>query len=284
MKDYNQIKADAKAFIKGKTWSIFINLFFVYVLVFLPMGLYFYYLFSNISDPDIMIKLSPYLYLLTFHFLVIDPLLTIGVNKYMLNTIITDKGKFSDLFYSFSSGWRGFGKNLACIIIMTIILQFTTIIGEILPIFIEENTAGIISAIIAFFYFIPMIYLMLTFSQVYIIRADNAEFNVAHTFRRSKQLIHGHRGELFILNLSFFGWGLLSIIMPLVLIYFLPYIKAANTLFYLELKRTEELKADIFSLHTTEVKNIIDQDNLLSSDNATIDSDNDYEIIDVELE
>ena len=63
---------------------------------------------------------------------------------------------------------------------------------------------------------------------------DHPEMGVMECIRESKRLMCGHKAELFILDLSFIGWALLSVI-PFVSIYTIPYTEATYALYYCQL-------------------------------------------------
>ena len=63
---------------------------------------------------------------------------------------------------------------------------------------------------------------------------DHPEMGVTECIRESKRLMRGHKAELFILDLSFIGWALLSVI-PFVSIYTIPYTEATYALYYCQL-------------------------------------------------
>ena len=67
---------------------------------------------------------------------------------------------------------------------------------------------------------------------------DHPEMGVLECIRESKRLMRGHKAELFILDLSFIGWALLSII-PFVSVYTLPYTESTYALYYSMLREQD---------------------------------------------
>ena len=70
--------------------------------------------------------------------------------------------------------------------------------------------------------------------------ADNPTFTAREALRESKRITQGHKGQLFVLELSFFGWMLLACI-PIVgtivmLVYVIPYMSATYANAYNALK------------------------------------------------
>lgn len=79
----------------------------------------------------------------------------------------------------------------------------------------------VIPGIIATYRYRMAVYIML----------DNPDMSALDCIRASKQLTNGHKGELFVLDLSFIGWTILAVV-PLVTIWVTPYIELTNVRFY----------------------------------------------------
>ncbi|NLI54741.1 MAG: DUF975 family protein [Clostridiales bacterium] len=66
--------------------------------------------------------------------------------------------------------------------------------------------------------------------------AEHPELSATEAIEKSKQMMAGNKGRLFCLQLSFIGWFLLSALTGGIGYFFLaPYVKAAETAFYLDL-------------------------------------------------
>lgn len=88
--------------------------------------------------------------------------------------------------------------------------------------------------------FIPGIVKSYAYSMAPYVLADNPTFTAREALRESKRITQGHKGQLFILELSFFGWILLACI-PIVgtivmLVYIIPYMSATYANAYNALK------------------------------------------------
>lgn len=79
----------------------------------------------------------------------------------------------------------------------------------------------IFPGIIASYRYRMAVYLML----------DNPQMGVMDCLRESKRLMHGHKGELFVLDLSFLGWAILSCI-PFVSLWTMPYMETTYAHYY----------------------------------------------------
>ena len=66
---------------------------------------------------------------------------------------------------------------------------------------------------------------------------DYPELSTREVLRTSREMMRGHKWDLFLLELSFLGWGLLSILtLGIGLLWLTPYIYAAEAHFYEDLK------------------------------------------------
>lgn len=88
--------------------------------------------------------------------------------------------------------------------------------------------------------FIPGIVKSYAYSMAPYVLADNPTFTAREALRESKRITQGHKGQLFVLELSFFGWMLLACI-PIVgtivlLVYVIPYMSATYANAYNALK------------------------------------------------
>ena len=69
--------------------------------------------------------------------------------------------------------------------------------------------------------------------------ADNPEMKAMDIVKKAWQMTNGHKMELFVLGLSFIGWGILSgFTLGLLLIWLIPYITITVALTYEEIKKT----------------------------------------------
>ena len=88
-------------------------------------------------------------------------------------------------------------------------------------------------------FLVPGIILSFCFRQSRYLLFDHPEWTVGRCLLESTRLMRGHKWQLFLLDLSFIGWGLLSLIPP-VLLYTLPLINTAEAGFYDKLVRAPE--------------------------------------------
>jgi uncharacterized membrane protein len=102
--------------------------------------------------------------------------------------------------------------------------------------------AGVLVSLYTFLWslllFIPGIVAALSYSMTFYIMQENPQMDANSAITASKNMMLGHKGELFGLLMSFIGWWLLSIVtFGLALIYVMPYFNCALTVFYQNLKQ-----------------------------------------------
>lgn len=86
-------------------------------------------------------------------------------------------------------------------------------------------------------FIIPGIIAALRYKQAYYIMRDNPEIGALEAIRRSKEMMKGHKGRLFVLYLTFIGWYILGCIpLGIGLLWVVPYFMTAEAHFYDDLK------------------------------------------------
>ena len=89
----------------------------------------------------------------------------------------------------------------------------------------------------ALLFFIPGIVKALSYSMAPYILAENKGKSALECINESKEMTKGHKMELFVLGLSFIGWGLLcGITFGIAAIWVAPYMQATMANVYNSLK------------------------------------------------
>jgi len=92
---------------------------------------------------------------------------------------------------------------------------------------------SIFIALWSLLFVIPGIIKGLSYSMAFYILADNPEMSGKDALDASKQLMNGHKAELFMLQLSFIPWYLLTVVTcGIAGIYVVPYVEATTVNFY----------------------------------------------------
>jgi len=88
---------------------------------------------------------------------------------------------------------------------------------------------------------IPGIIKSLSYSQTFFLLKDHPEYSALQAISESKKRMKGYKGKLFLLYLSFIGWGLLSILtFGIGFLWLVPYIYTSLAAFYDQFIRTQE--------------------------------------------
>lgn len=93
---------------------------------------------------------------------------------------------------------------------------------------------------------IPGIVKSFAYSMSYYVLADNPELTANEAITKSKEMMNGHKGDLFVLYFSFFWWYLLvGITFGIAAIYVTPYMNATVANFYNSIKGTDKVAVDV---------------------------------------
>ncbi len=80
---------------------------------------------------------------------------------------------------------------------------------------------------------IPGIIKSLSYSQTFFLLRDHPEFSITEAITESKQIMKGYKWKYFLLNLSFIGWGILSLFtLGIGLLWLIPYVSTSLAAFY----------------------------------------------------
>ena len=134
----------------------------------------------------------------------------VGLSIVFLNIVRNCPVQFGDLF----KGFNNFGTNCLAGIL-----------------------TSLFTALWSLLFVIPGIVKTYSYAMTYYILADNPEMKPNDAITASREMMDGHKFDLFVLHLSFFWWYLLgSITFGLAYIYVIPYVNAAQANFYETIK------------------------------------------------
>lgn len=89
---------------------------------------------------------------------------------------------------------------------------------------------------------IPGIIKQLSYAMTFYVLRDNPELSVNEAIDRSKDMMYGHKYDLFYLYISFAGWFILSIFtLGIGLFWLIPYVQTAQASFYEDVKAEWEM-------------------------------------------
>ncbi|MFK4415223.1 putative membrane protein [Bacillus sp. RC251] len=144
-------------------------------------------------------------------------------------------------------GFRGFKRMMKTMWAMLAILLYT---GTWIPMLLVALFAffgeeGNTSFTIAFFVLLAisivvMIVMYFSYAMTYYVMIENPEYSVSRAMKESKHLMKGHKLDLFLLWLSFIGWGILAILtLGIGFLWLSPYMSTTTAHFYRYLSKDE---------------------------------------------
>lgn len=136
--------------------------------------------------------------------------LGLGMALFILEIIRNKKGDFA-------TGFKGFSL--------------------FLPSFVASLLQFIFIFLWSLLFIIPGIVAGYGYSMTYFILADNPSLSGSEAIKKSKEMMKGHKWELFCLHFSFFWWYVLAVItLGIACIYIAPYLDATVANYYEKLK------------------------------------------------
>lgn len=179
----------------------------------------------------------------------LDGVVRVGDAKFFLG-VTRGEGKFKDVLFGFGKHYNNIRKVLFARFWKLLLWELFVLIpifGIALGITLLEiggmfiGTVGImLSALGLIPSMIPYLIKTFEYSMIPYLMAEFPDMSVKDAFAASRELTNGHKGELFVLDLSFIGWQLLGILSFGVGGVFLqPYIKASWAEAYAELCRLQ---------------------------------------------
>ncbi len=151
---------------------------------------------------------SPWGNLLGFAIFLMLIMLSVGFTIYCLHICQFHKAGFGNLF----DGFAIFLKAIWLVLLMIFFVLLWTLLL-------------VVPGIIAAYRYRMALYIMI----------ENPHMSALDCIMASKQMMTGHKGELFVLDLSFLGWAILTIV-PFVVIWVFPYYNTSVTNYYIALR------------------------------------------------
>ncbi len=225
--DTYRLKADAKSALEGK-WQTFsvciliysgINIFLnAHTLISELPELVSYFSDEALFDPSFTTDIHKSLFydvLLPFFNLLYQalllPHLSFSVSVIALNVIGHKEIKVSDIFNGF--------KNYNNVLLLYLLEALKVFLWSLLLI-------------------IPGIIKEISYSMSHFIMAESPDMSPSEVLKESEELMEGHKLDYFVLQLSFFGWNILSVLtLGLSALYSDPYYHAARANFYYTIKK-----------------------------------------------
>ena len=115
-------------------------------------------------------------------------------------------------------------------------------INNFWPAFKVQLLTSVFTMLWSLLFYIPGMVKSISYSQAMYILAENPGMGAREAITKSKQMMHGHKMEFFILVLSFIGWEILgAFTFGILYIWLIPYMSATFTNFYNSIKGNNEV-------------------------------------------
>ena len=160
------------------------------------------------------------LMLLYLPYFFVAPVLIVGLFGAFLNSVRSESEvKISDLFDAFKNNY---GKNLKTIWLMIIYIYLWCLL-----------------------FFIPGLIKQYSYAMTPYILKDEPELGANAIIEKSMAMMSGNKMKLFMLDLSFIGWILLSMLtLNIGLLWVMPYMYTARAEFYEDVKKAQQAQIE----------------------------------------
>lgn len=203
--DRVKIKEKAKETIKGKIWTFIAPVLLILVITSLIIGIV-NVIFGESSSIANMIKVILEIVLLP---------ITIGLTSYYVKIVRGKAFEFSEVFNWYNLFW---------------------------PIFVLFFLIGLFTTLWSLLFIIPGIISAISYKMAPYIFVDG-EHDGATCIKKSKELMNGYKADYFVFQLSFLGWIILGMFtLGILYIWLIPYMCAAEVIYYDELKKVKKIK------------------------------------------
>ena len=200
--DFKEIKSKAKEKINGKLWDVWKP---AIIIGFISMII-------SVIATSIFGNDSTTAELVTALFSILLIPAEVGYISYMLKFVRGEEYDINEL--------KTYYGQIGILIIINILVYIFVLLGFICLI-------------------IPGIILSFAYTMVFYVFIDNPGLNAKDYLNLSKDLMNGHKFNYFVFCLSFIGWILLcGLIIPI--IWVVPYITTAQTIYYEKLKELKK--------------------------------------------
>jgi len=226
----SEIRRDAREALKGK-WGKAVCI----VLAFLAVSMLMGFVQGFINEESIVYTILEVAYVIInvpFSFGLIISFMKIKRNE-EVKTLDFIKDGFLRFGKSWGITWHTFIRLLlpvVCLILVVIlhlVLFFTGVAVQLGTLF------SLLYIVLLFTTIIYIACRALLYVLAYYISFDNPELSSKECVKKSEELMKGHRGNYFMLELSFIGWSLLAVLtLGIGMLWLTPYMQVAVVCFY----------------------------------------------------
>ena len=195
-------------------------------------------------------------------FLLTGPL-TVGLNYFYIVNVLGRDDEIS-VVTPFRSAFSRFGRKLGGYLWMELFLFLWSLLGmvgfalEAVAMMTENRIMLLIGIALMIAGFIPAIVKTYSYAMTPYFLADCSAVRATDALKLSKRVMSGHKWEFFVMQLSFLGWILLSVLTLglLDLFYVGPYMSSSFATYYLEV-REEGLRTGTITMGQLEGKEAV---------------------------
>ena len=222
-----ELKTNAKEILKAKYWKAVLVAFIASALTgassYTSAG-------SSNSDEigDLLTSFSPQLIIAILGIIAFSALIGIAISIFLENPLLIG-------CYKFFINCKKDGENLNDIVM--------TFKNGYMNVVLTEFLRGLFTFLWSMLFVIPGIIKGYEYMMIPYLLADNPQMDREEAFAKSKEMMDGNKWKAFVLDLSFFGWGLLSACTCgiLYIFYVGPYIHLTKAELYHALKAEQNM-------------------------------------------
>lgn len=223
-----EVKTNAKEILKAKYWKAVLVAFIASALTgaasYTSAG-------SSNSDEigDLLTSLSPQIIIAIVGIIAFSALIGIAISIFLENPLLIGCYKF---FINCKNGGESLND-----IVMTFKNGYMNVV-------LTEFLRGLFTFLWSMLFVIPGIIKGYEYMMIPYLLADNPQMEREEAFAKSKEMMDGNKWKAFVLDLSFFGWGLLSACTCgiLYIFYVGPYIHLTKAELYHALKAEHNIR------------------------------------------
>lgn len=151
-------------------------------------------------------------------FTFVGPIILVGPLSYGLIKVILKAVREQDSKVDFGDLFKGFTEDFVGNFLTGLLVYLFTILWSLL-------------------FVIPGIVKSYSYSMALYIKADHPEYDAKQCIDESRKMMHGHKMQLFLLQLSFIGWMIVgTLCLGIGTLWVSAYMQTATACFYEELK------------------------------------------------
>lgn len=226
-----ELKYRAKAQLNGNWWPIILATLIVNLIIALPVFFVSYRsvvdtimtilpnnVMGNFQGAAALSNMVPSLIVTAYTIIVTGPL-SIGLCKFMIMFVRRGDTEIGTIF----DGFKIFGSAFVIMLLMEIFVFLWSLL-----------------------LIIPGFIMTYAYSAAFYIKAANPEMGAMECIKKSREIMRGHKWEMFVIDLSFIGWVILAALTAGIgNIWLIPYINTTKANFYVLLMRENNLDGKI---------------------------------------